>query len=248
MLQLPTVQGVIDRRILVNYRVDPDILARILPKLFRPKLIAGFGKAGICLIRLRSVRPRYIPAFLGINSENAAHRIAVEWGEGGQTHEGVFIPHRDSSSRFNTLTGGRLFPGIHHYAKFDVAESEDKFDVALESDDCQVRIAVKGRIATALPVGSVFASLDAASAFFERGSLGYSATHEVGIFDGLELCSQTWRVEPLAIEQVESSFFDDRRRFPASSIRFECALLMRQIPHQWQAHKQLTAHAQYTRR
>jgi hypothetical protein len=248
MLQLPTVQGIIDRRILVNYRVDPDILAHILPQPFRPKLIGDYGMAGICLIRFRSVRPRHIPAFLGINSENAAHRIAVEWSEGGQTREGVFIPRRDSSSRFNTLTGGRLFPGIHHYAEFDVAESEGKFDVALESDDYEVRIAVKGRIATALPAGSVFASLDAASAFFERGSLGYSVTREVGIFDGLELRSQTWQVEPLAIEQVESSFFDDRRRFPASSIGFDCALLMRQIPHQWQAHKQLTTRAQYTRR
>ncbi len=28
---LPTVRGVIDRRILVNYRVEPDIVADVLP-------------------------------------------------------------------------------------------------------------------------------------------------------------------------------------------------------------------------
>jgi len=30
-----------------------------------------------CLIRLKDIRPRFFPSFLGISSENAAHRIAV---------------------------------------------------------------------------------------------------------------------------------------------------------------------------
>jgi hypothetical protein len=239
MLQLPTVHGLIDRRILVNYRVDSNVLAGILPSPFRPKLIGEFGMAGICLIRLQAVRPLNLPAFLGISSENAAHRIAVEWDAAGRTHEGVFIPRRDSSSRLNTLTGGRLFPDVHHHAGFAVAEEGDRYSVAIESDDRWTRVAVVGRLATALPADSAFASLDAASAFFERGSLGYSATREPGIFDGLELRSQTWRVEPLAIERVESSFFDDRDLFPANSIHFDCALIMRAIPHEWHAREQL---------
>jgi hypothetical protein len=248
MFHLPTIHGLIDRRILINYRVDSDILAHILPQPFRPKLIAGFGMAGICLIRLRDIRPRHMPAFLGISSENAAHRIAVEWDEDGRIQEGVFIPRRDSSSRLNMLTGGRLFPGLHYHARFAVVEDGDRYKVALESDDSRTRVSIAGRIATALPAESVFASLDAASAFFERGSLGYSVTHEPGIFDGLELHSQIWRVEPLAIERIESSFFDDREQFPANSIHFDCALLMREIPHQWHAHKQLTALSHQTRR
>lgn len=248
MLQLPTVHGLIDRRILVNYRVDPDVLASVLPQPFRPKLIAGFGMAGICLIRLRDVRPRQVPVFLGVSSENAAHRIAVTWGECGQTHEGVFIPRRDSSSRLNALLGGRLFPGMHQHARFTVAEYGDYFSVALESDDRQTRIAVDGRIAKALPADSVFDSLDAASAFFERGALGYSITRDSSTFDGLELRSHIWRVEPLALDRVESSFFDDRHLFPAQAIRFDCALVMRKIPHEWHAHKQLLAQDHPTRR
>ena len=73
---LPTVRGVIDRRVLVNFRVDPERLAMVLPAPFRPQLFAGYGIAGICLIRLKQLRPRFLPAFTGLSSENAAHRIA----------------------------------------------------------------------------------------------------------------------------------------------------------------------------
>ena len=55
-MRIPVVRGVIDRRILVNYAVDPEVLARTLPAPFRPKLHRGLGLAGICLIRLRDVR------------------------------------------------------------------------------------------------------------------------------------------------------------------------------------------------
>lgn len=76
-MRIPIIQGTIDRRILVNYRVDPDTLAQILPPPFRPQLVHGFGMVGICLIRLKNIAPRFFPAALGISSENAAHRFAV---------------------------------------------------------------------------------------------------------------------------------------------------------------------------
>src|SRR5262249_22062616 len=80
---------------------------------------------------------------------------------------------------------------------------------------------------------SIFGSLAEASAFFERGSLGYSATAKPDEFDGLELRSFTWQVQPLAVEQVKSSFFEDQALFPPGSVTFDCALLMRAIDHEW---------------
>jgi len=82
-MKIPVIRGVINRRILVNYRVDPDLLVQILPPPFRPKLINGVGMAGICLIRLQQIRPQFLPTAFGVSSENAAHGIAVEWEEDG---------------------------------------------------------------------------------------------------------------------------------------------------------------------
>src|SRR5437762_1679839 len=133
-MKIPVIRGVIDRRILVNYRVDPDVLAPLLPAPFRPKVYRGSALVGICLIRLRAVRPRLLPAWLGISSENAAHRAAVAWDD-GEAREGVYIWRRDTSSRLNALAGGRLFPGVHRHARFEVAEAGDGYSVALRSDD-----------------------------------------------------------------------------------------------------------------
>lgn len=238
-MRIPVVRGVIDRRILVNYRVDPEVLSHQVPAPFRPVVVHGWGMAGICLIRLRTVRPRWLPGFLGIRSENAAHRIAVEWDDRGVRREGVYIPRRDTSSWLNVLAGGRLFPGMHHHSRFHVAEQNGRYLIHLRSDDGATEVSLDGRQASALPAASIFGSLAEASDFFARGALGYSVTAEPGVLDGLELRSLTWKVEPLAIAAVHSSFFDDRRVFPAGSIAFDCALLMQNIDHEWHGRESL---------
>jgi hypothetical protein len=238
-MKIPVIQGVIDRRILVNFQVDPGILAKILPSPFHPKLAGDRGMAGVCLIRLKKIRPRFLPAVFGVSSENAAHRIAVEWTSRDEAQEGVYVPRRDTSSRLNTLAGGLLFPGLQHPARFDVEEHDGRYSVALTSRDGEVRLKVVGRVAPELPATSVFRSLEEASLFFERGALGYSAASEPGSFEGLELRSRGWKVEPLAVEEVYSSFFSDETRFPPGSVRFDCALLMRGIEHEWHARETL---------
>ncbi|MDF1789732.1 MAG: DUF2071 domain-containing protein, partial [Verrucomicrobiales bacterium] len=101
-MKIPAINGIIRRRILLNYRVTPKIVQAILPGRFRPKLIGEHAIAGICLIRLERVRPKGVPGFMGISSENSAHRIAVEWeDDDGKACEGVFVPRRDTDSRMN---------------------------------------------------------------------------------------------------------------------------------------------------
>jgi len=126
-----------------------------------------------------------------------------------------------------------LFPGVHHHAAFQVHEKDDHYRVALDSHDRHTHLLVEGHIAQELPRTSVFGSLKEASDFFEGGSLGYSVTAKPGQFDGLELHSFNWKVQALAVDKVESSFFEDRALFPPGSVEFDCALLMRGIEHEW---------------
>lgn len=232
-MQIPIIHGVIERRILANYRVDPAVLAHVLPPPFRPKLVNGVGIAGICLIRLKHLKPHFLAGDFGLSSENAAHRIAVEWDENGQRREGVYIPRRDTSSRLTLWVGGRLFPGVHHYAHFKVTEREAYYRVALDSADGSTHVLVAGHLSADLPATSIFGSLPAASAFFETGAVGYSVTPRAGEYDGLELRSRQWQVAPLHIEHIESSFFEQASVFPRSALQFDCALIMRNIQHEW---------------
>lgn len=244
-MQLPTIQGIIDRRILVNFRVDPDALSHVLPKPFRPQLVNGYGIAGICLIRLKAARPRFVPQFLGATSENAAHRIAVEWESGSQSEgsrqkrNGVYVPRRDTSSSLFAFAGGRLFPGVQHRAQFEVREDDEKFYVSMTSVDGATRVLVDGRLTDSLPEDSVFDSVEAVSEFFEGGSLGYSPARRTGEFDGIELQTKNWHVDPLAITRVESSFFEDTSIFPEGSTTIDNALLMRAIDHEWHGRETL---------
>ncbi len=233
-MKIPVLKGIIKRRMLINFRVDAAVMQKLLPAPFRPKLHRGHAIAGVCLIRLEHIRPAGLPAFLGFSSENAAHRIAVEWdAPSGEQREGVFIPRRDTDSLLNHLTGGRVFSGEHHLAKFRVIDDGARVDFAMESKDRATSVRVRGFESDVLPPSSCFASLAESSHFFECGSLGYSVTCDSRRLDGLRLKTLDWRVRALAIEHVESSFFADTDRFPVGSVEFDHALIMRDIPHEW---------------
>jgi hypothetical protein len=232
-MRLPVIQGTIGRRILANFRVDPEIMQRELPARFRPKLQDGYAIAGICLIRLEHVRPRTMPEIVGLSSENAAHRVAVTWIEDSQECEGVFISRRDTNSQINHLLGGRIFPGEHNQASFIVNESESEIRLAMESDDAEVSVRIAGRIGLGLPRSSVFSSLPEASSFFEGGSIGYSVTKDPGRLDGLKLQTSQWRVEPLDVSDIYSSYFSHETKFPTGTVEFDHALIMRNVEHEW---------------
>jgi hypothetical protein len=230
---IPRIHGIIDRRILVNYRVDPSVFAGLLPEPFRPKIVHGCGMAGICLIRLKQIRLIGLPSWVGLATENAAHRIAVEWDEDGETHEGVYVRRRDTNSWFNSFVGGRLFPGYHHHANFAVNETRENYQIALHSDDGETNLMVHGRRSRSWPTSSIFDSLREASEFFQGGSVGYSATPDPSRHQGLELRCRNWIATPMEIEEVRSSYFDNESLFSKKSIQFDSALLMRDIEHEW---------------
>ena len=237
-MNMPILHGTIDRRMLVNFRVPGAVLRKFLPPPFRPKLVHGVGLAGICLIRLKDVCPRGLPAFAAITSENMAHRIAVEWEDERGEHQGVYILRRDTSSALASYIGGKLFPGVHHYAKFNVREEKDRFAIAVTDADQQPLVNVTAATASSLPQNSVFDSLNEASNFFRTGSLGWSPNDKPGTFDCLELHTTGWQIEPLTVEHVESAFF--RHQPFVGATEFDSAFLMRNIEHEWHAHSPIT--------
>lgn len=232
-MRIPAIRGIIDRRVLVNFRVDAEVLSKLCPAPFRPQLVNGVGMAGICLIRLKHIRPKLLPSFFGISSENAAHRIAVEWDEAAGVQTGVYVVRRDSSSLLNALAGGRIFPGVHNRARFQVRETDREYHIAMDSIDGSAHVSVDGRVSDELPVNSVFPTLAKCSQFFQEGAVGYSPANSDGKFDGLELRAFHWHVQPLDVTNVRSSFFDDCKVFPEGSVMFDNALLMRGIDHEW---------------
>ena len=204
-MRAPAIKATIERRLLVNFRVDPAQLT--VPAPFRPHLVNGYAIAGICLIRLADVRPRGVPPGLGVTSENAAHRIAVEWDTPAGPVAGVYILRRHSSSRLTVLLGGRFFPGWHHPARFDVDERDGRYRLRCTGRD--VEVAVEAHHTGTLTPGSVFETLDDASTFFRHAPVGYAATPAAGVYDGVELTTDRWSMTPLHLDEARSSELGD---------------------------------------
>jgi len=229
-MKLPTLHGYIDRRILVNFTVDPEIIRKIIPQPFYPQVYNGKSIVGICLIRLKQIKPKGLPDFIGISSENAAHRVAVAWKENEIVKQGVYIPRRDTSSLLNSLAGGRIFPGKHYLAKFNVQEGNGNYHIDYISSD-NASISIDAKVTSEFDSNSIFDNIENVSEFFKNGASGYSPVKNK--FEGLQLKTYTWQMQPLEVLNVHSSFFEDELIFPRGSIKFDSALLMKGIEHEW---------------
>jgi hypothetical protein len=227
-----TIESTIERRLLINYRIEPDLVARQLPKPFRPLVVSGWAIGGVCFIRLGRIRPAHVPTAFGMTTENAAHRFAVEWDEDDGRQLGVYVPRRDTNSRITSSVGGRVFPGNYRLARFDVTEDATGLAIGVASRDRSVRLSVAARRSYELG-GSLFGSTDAAVEFFRRGSISYSPSGEMGCLDGVRLVSDHWRAEPVLVEHMASSVFDDVTLFPHGTCTLDSGLLMRNLPARW---------------
>ena len=149
------------------------------------------------------------------------------------------IPRRDTNSWFNKALGGRVFPGIFNRSLFEVREESGAVSVRIVRGDGGEEVAFSGRSAERMPTSSIFPSLAEAAGFFSLGATGYSATHCEGHYHGMELKSLSWSIEPLEVIHARSCFFDDADRFPAGSVELDCALVMREIDHEWHSRPDL---------
>lgn len=187
------------------------------------------------MIRFREIRPQLLPAWVGMSSENSAYRVSVEWDQDGERHEGVFIPRRATNSWVNKNLGGTVFPGVFERSRFLCVHDGSRYSDRAFRTSGETEVSFSGRVVATLPDESVFSSLAEASDFFLSGSTGYSATRKDGQFHGMNLEAKNWKVEPMIIEEAFSDFFSDHERFPEGSVEPDCALLMREIVHEWKS-------------
>lgn len=226
---LDRMEGTIRHRLLVSYAADPDVVRPLVPAPLRVQEVAGRAVVGICCIGLDDLRPAGLPAWLGLRSDNAAHRIAVEWDAPDGPVEGVYVLRRDTAERVPRLLGGRVFPGVHGRARVDVRQRGDRLSIALRTRD-GVEVAVEAAPATGW-TSRLFETAEVASRFYARCGAGFSPGRH-GELEGVHMASSRWATEPVDV-QVASSFYDDRTRFPEGSIELDSALLMRDLPVLW---------------
>ncbi len=228
-VRTPVLQATLARRLLIAFRLEPEASAYLVPAPFSPQVVNGFAVGCISLDRVTGLRPRGLPAATGIAFEHAAHKIAVEWNQGGRAATGFFVVRRHSSSRVTARVGDRLFPGEHERATFAVADHGPELRVAFESRDGGSSVDASVVATADLSASVLFASTDEAWRFFRRGAVSYSLRRRGGLLDGLDARTRESNVQSAVIERVSSSVFAPDTAIPDS------AFLMRNVPVEWRA-------------
>lgn len=230
---LPIMEGVIRRRVLLNFRVEPDLVTPLLPAPIEVLSVNGVAIVGVCLIGMEQLRPKGLPGRIGMSSENMAHRVAIRYPTGNGMQDGVFIWRRETDDCLVSLLGGRLFPGVQQRAAFTIQETADSISIDVKTGEGQADVGFAASYGSAWATDSVFATFDDAAEFFRRGDCGFSCSLRAGKLDGLQLKTLRWDMSALRITRLHAAFFEDAHRFPAGAVQFDCALLMRGVPHEW---------------
>lgn len=226
------VDSQIERRLLVNYRIDADRVAALLPAPFRPQLQRGWAVGGVCLIRLGELRLPHVPRVLGLRTENMAHRFAVEWGDDGERQVGVYVPRRDTSSRISAWAGGKVFSGAYELARFSADDQRSSLRITVTGTGGTTLVAVTAHEVLEMG-GELFSSLEEALDFFQRGARSFSPGWRRGAVDAVRLESGPWQARPVSIDGMSSSLFDDEELFPPGSCVLDSGLVMREIEARW---------------
>jgi len=226
----PSIEGICERRVIINFRVDPEFINKQLPAPFKLLTVKDYAIAGICLIRLKEMRPIGFPKQLGFSSENAAPRIAVQWAENGAFVSGAYIPKRYSSSSVNSSISGAFFPALFEHAYFECDESDAHYKILASSKIDGFELEVDAHQTTQLEPGSVFDSTEQASDFIKDAVIGYSPAQQKGRFNGIQLKTYSWKAEPLKLNSLSYNVME---AFPEGKATFDSALLMRNIKHEW---------------
>lgn len=230
------ISGIIDHRILLNFRIDPDVIQAQIPSDFKPKIVKGYAIAGVCQVSLSSMAPLGIPRIIQTSSHNIAHRVAVDTPDG----EGVYIIRYDTNSKLNKLSGGRLFPGVYGLANFNISSKKDNYVVDIRKSDDSPLVLIDASLEKTLPEGSVFKDADELSLFFKNGNIGWSSSIGKDRFDSVELKTNGWNMEPLLVLKQFSEVFSDQEKYPSGSVQFDSAMIMRNISHSWVSRPELS--------
>ena len=162
-----------------------------------------------------------------------AHRVAIRYPSDAGLRDGVFIWRRETDLALAMFLGGRLFPGVHHCAKFYVAQDAGSLEMEVHTRKREADVRFRAGSANEWKATPSFATFDEARGFFQRGDCGFSCALREGKLGGMQLRTLRWDMSPLAVDEVHAAYFEDEQRFPHGSVQFDSALLMRGVPHEW---------------
>ena len=230
-MRAPALSGRIERRICIQYRINPSVARRFLPDHIRPKLYQGSALGGICVFRFAPARARILPIPLGFGTELAWHRIAVEWDAGATVAHGQYLLRCEADSRPSARLTPKVLPCSEPAARITVRSNDGGLSISMKSVDGNGDLNLAAVPDDHWPEDSVFPSAKAAQLALSGGHVLWPS-NERGETEGFEVAAGQGTVASLTSHGIDSAWYDDRDRFPLGSIGFDSALLISRANHE----------------
>lgn len=222
------IEGVISRRLLVNATVDADVVRPLLPAGSAPLLVGADDRAlvGVCLLRVRDLRPLGLPRAIGRSFEGVAHRISVTRADGSAA---VHIVRRETPDRVARVIGGRLFPGTHWPIDLRPTRGDLRVEGTGDGGPPLLVDVLDEAPATGSP-RSVLGDDAAASTFFVGADRATSPSRRTGRHEELLMQAAPFTVRSVRVRELVL----DRLAWalggvPSTGLSFDSAFLVRDV-------------------
>jgi hypothetical protein len=224
---VPVLEGVVERRLVVHFRVDVDAARGLLPAGLAPIERAGRAVAGVTLVRLGRVRPRGLKPLGGLGVETMVHWLAAR-GEDGR--KGLFRLRHDTESRLLAAFGG---PAAAHRARFEVVEDEKRLKVAVRTGGGAADFLAEVDWAAPFQATASFASLAEAQRFFADLDGGFAAGRGQGWLGVLRLEPPSRQLAAVRLERARARLLEEGASLAAGAVTVDGALGARAEPFEW---------------
>ena len=205
-----TMKGRIERCWLFTFRTPEDHARALLPKPLDPVTREGWGFWNVVVCRVEAMRPRGLPAFLGMGYWHVAYRLYARFGG----EEGLHFLRSDCDSGFMAAMGNVMTDFNFHKATVEVREEGDGVGIAVDVPGGTAEAALRRRGARR-PEGSLFASLDEAAAFLKYQPRGFSVAND-GRVNVVRIVrdESAWRARPVEVVSQRWEFFRGKEVVP----------------------------------
>jgi len=123
-----TMTGTIDRCFLFTFRTSPDTARRFLPRGLQPVVQNGDAFWSVLVAHLRAMRPRGVPAALGMRYWHVGYRLFVRLGD----IEGLYFVRSDCDRRLMTIGGNLMTDFRFHDALIAINDRRESVSIHVD--------------------------------------------------------------------------------------------------------------------
>jgi len=212
---------------LVQFSLDLEEAARVLPPPLVPRRIAGRALVSLVNVRLRRMRPTFLPGLVGFSYRHVAFRLLVD-DPALAPHDpqaagrGIFFV-RSFTDRPLLAQAGNL---LTHYRLTPAELAVDPRGLAVREGGRRLSYR-KAVLGAEVPSPGLFGGWSEARAVVGALDRAFAVDPEGGVWE-TRILRPDWPLEPLALAGFTTDFFE--------SARLECAFRVASvIPYYWLA-------------